>query len=243
MMGGVQDAARREKLVIASKITGGRNVTPTNIRRACEGSLRRLGTDYLDGARPKPRTTPLCRHPIIPPCTQPACSLMELWHAPTLRPTVYLLHWPARYTPQVRLPGALPPAACGTHTQNPTAAGQAEALVFTDAECYGGLGQVLGAHGAVPRGGHAGRPTGGRACSTTWRRRPRPTTRKPPASWTSRRPWVRAQPPAPADPCARCPPSKRPQFWPVCTLCADMAGHPRCRTLSPPPFFNITLKP
>eukprot|EP00873_Tetraselmis_striata_P024668 jgi/Tetstr1/444932/TSEL_032750.t1 len=56
-----KDAARREKLVIASKITGGRNVTPTNIRRACEGSLRRLGTDYLD---------------------------------------VYLLHWPARYTPQ-----------------------------------------------------------------------------------------------------------------------------------------------
>eukprot|EP00193_Tetraselmis_chui_P019428 CAMPEP_0177794500 /NCGR_PEP_ID=MMETSP0491_2-20121128/25685_1 /TAXON_ID=63592 /ORGANISM="Tetraselmis chuii, Strain PLY429" /LENGTH=468 /DNA_ID=CAMNT_0019317173 /DNA_START=373 /DNA_END=1779 /DNA_ORIENTATION=- len=56
-----KDKSRREKLVIASKITGGNNVTPANIRRDCDGSLRRLGTDYLD---------------------------------------VYLLHWPARYTPQ-----------------------------------------------------------------------------------------------------------------------------------------------
>lgn len=56
-----KEAGRREKLVIATKITGGRNVTPENIRLDCEGSLRRLGTDYID---------------------------------------VYLLHWPARYTPQ-----------------------------------------------------------------------------------------------------------------------------------------------
>lgn len=38
----------RSKVVIASKITGGRNVTPRNIRRDCDGSLKRLGTDYID---------------------------------------------------------------------------------------------------------------------------------------------------------------------------------------------------
>ena len=56
-----KDPSRREKLVIASKITGGKNVTPKNIEADLEGTLKRLGTDYLD---------------------------------------VYLLHWPARYTPQ-----------------------------------------------------------------------------------------------------------------------------------------------
>lgn len=56
-----KDKGRRAKTVIASKITGGANVTPRNIRKDCEGSLRRLGTDHLD---------------------------------------LYLLHWPARYTPQ-----------------------------------------------------------------------------------------------------------------------------------------------
>jgi aryl-alcohol dehydrogenase-like predicted oxidoreductase len=44
----VQDKSRREKLVIATKITGGANVTPKNIIRDCEGSLRRLQTDYID---------------------------------------------------------------------------------------------------------------------------------------------------------------------------------------------------
>lgn len=39
---------KREKVVIASKITGGRNVTPKNIKKDCTGSLKRLGTDYLD---------------------------------------------------------------------------------------------------------------------------------------------------------------------------------------------------
>ena len=38
----------RRKVVIASKITGGRNVTPQNIRRDCDMSLKRLGVDYLD---------------------------------------------------------------------------------------------------------------------------------------------------------------------------------------------------
>jgi len=56
-----QGAGRREKLVIATKITGGANVTPRNIKKDLEGSLSRLGTDYVD---------------------------------------MYLLHWPARYTPQ-----------------------------------------------------------------------------------------------------------------------------------------------
>lgn len=52
---------RRDKVVLASKITGGANVTRDNIISDCDGSLRRLGTDCID---------------------------------------VYLLHWPARYTPQ-----------------------------------------------------------------------------------------------------------------------------------------------
>ena len=56
-----QDRSRREKVVIASKITGGRNVNARNIVADCDGSLKRLGSDYLD---------------------------------------IYLLHWPARYTPQ-----------------------------------------------------------------------------------------------------------------------------------------------
>ena len=38
----------REKVVIATKITGGRNVNPKNIKADCEGSLRRLQTDYID---------------------------------------------------------------------------------------------------------------------------------------------------------------------------------------------------
>jgi len=54
-------SGRRDKLVIASKITGGRNIDKRSIREDCEGSLKRLGLDTLD---------------------------------------VYLLHWPARYTPQ-----------------------------------------------------------------------------------------------------------------------------------------------
>ena len=47
--------------MLTSKISGGDNVNKKNIVADCEGSLKRLGTDYLD---------------------------------------VYLLHWPARYTPQ-----------------------------------------------------------------------------------------------------------------------------------------------
>ena len=35
-------------MVIATKITGGRNVTPKNIIRDCDGSLERLGVDYVD---------------------------------------------------------------------------------------------------------------------------------------------------------------------------------------------------
>jgi len=39
---------KREDVVIATKITGGRNVTPKNIQEDCEGSLKRLQTDYID---------------------------------------------------------------------------------------------------------------------------------------------------------------------------------------------------
>ena len=56
-----KDKGRRQKVVLASKITGGQNVNAKNIKRDLEGTLQRLGTDYLD---------------------------------------VYLLHWPARYSPQ-----------------------------------------------------------------------------------------------------------------------------------------------
>jgi aryl-alcohol dehydrogenase-like predicted oxidoreductase len=38
----------RGNVVISTKITGGRNVTPRNIREDCEGSLKRLQTDYID---------------------------------------------------------------------------------------------------------------------------------------------------------------------------------------------------
>jgi aryl-alcohol dehydrogenase-like predicted oxidoreductase len=38
----------RKDVVIATKITGGRNVNPTNIRKDCDGSLKRLQTDYID---------------------------------------------------------------------------------------------------------------------------------------------------------------------------------------------------
>ena len=40
-----KDKSRRSKLVIATKITGGSNVTPQNIIKDCEGSLKRLQTD------------------------------------------------------------------------------------------------------------------------------------------------------------------------------------------------------
>ena len=55
-----KDKGRRQKVVLASKITGGQNVNAKKQARF-EGTLQRLGTDYLD---------------------------------------VYLLHWPARYSPQ-----------------------------------------------------------------------------------------------------------------------------------------------
>jgi len=54
-------SSRRAETVVATKITGGGNVNARNIAKDCEGSLARLGTDYLD---------------------------------------VYMLHWPARYSPQ-----------------------------------------------------------------------------------------------------------------------------------------------
>ena len=39
---------KREDVVISTKITGGRNITPRNIEADLEGSLKRLGTDYVD---------------------------------------------------------------------------------------------------------------------------------------------------------------------------------------------------
>lgn len=43
-----KDKSRREKMVIATKITGGANVTKKNIVKDLEGSLLRLKTDYVD---------------------------------------------------------------------------------------------------------------------------------------------------------------------------------------------------
>eukprot|EP00804_Cyclotella_cryptica_P024028 CCRYP_007270-RA/>CCRYP_007270-RA protein AED:0.09 eAED:0.09 QI:70/1/1/1/0.62/0.55/9/511/510 len=45
---GLDKGEGRKKVVIASKITGGRNVTPKNIKKDCAGSLQRLRTDYID---------------------------------------------------------------------------------------------------------------------------------------------------------------------------------------------------
>ena len=39
---------KRDEVVLASKLNQDRMVDPSKIREACEGSLRRLGTDYLD---------------------------------------------------------------------------------------------------------------------------------------------------------------------------------------------------
>ena len=38
----------RSDVVIATKITGGTNITPRNIKKDCEESLKRLQTDYVD---------------------------------------------------------------------------------------------------------------------------------------------------------------------------------------------------
>jgi diketogulonate reductase-like aldo/keto reductase len=38
----------RSDVVIATKITGGRNITPNNIRKDCDGSLERLQSEYID---------------------------------------------------------------------------------------------------------------------------------------------------------------------------------------------------
>jgi len=43
-----KDKSRRSKLVIATKITGGLNVNPKNIRADLEDSMKRLQTDYVD---------------------------------------------------------------------------------------------------------------------------------------------------------------------------------------------------
>lgn len=43
-----QSPGRREKVVISTKITGGRNVNRKNLFADVEGSLARLGTDYID---------------------------------------------------------------------------------------------------------------------------------------------------------------------------------------------------
>ena len=44
----VNKGEARNKVVIATKITGGRNITPSNVRKDCDGSLSRLQLDYID---------------------------------------------------------------------------------------------------------------------------------------------------------------------------------------------------
>eukprot|EP00968_Pinguiococcus_pyrenoidosus_P019195 scaffold2042_cov295-Pinguiococcus_pyrenoidosus.AAC.3 len=72
-----QDKTRRDKLCIATKITGGTNIRRQTLIQDLEGSLRRLQTSYAD---------------------------------------VYLLHWPARYTPQSNWGQSL---AYDTNLENP----------------------------------------------------------------------------------------------------------------------------
>ena len=43
-----KDRSRREKIVIATKITGGLNVNAQNIREDLDASLKRLQSDYVD---------------------------------------------------------------------------------------------------------------------------------------------------------------------------------------------------
>lgn len=43
-----QSPGRRQKVVISTKITGGRNINRKNLFSSVEGSLARLGTDYID---------------------------------------------------------------------------------------------------------------------------------------------------------------------------------------------------
>mmetsp|Transcript_20003 Transcript_20003/g.60572 ORF Transcript_20003/g.60572 Transcript_20003/m.60572 type:complete len:375 (-) Transcript_20003:1074-2198(-) len=43
-----QDKSRREKLCVATKITGGRNINRQNLINDLDGSLKRLGTDHVD---------------------------------------------------------------------------------------------------------------------------------------------------------------------------------------------------
>jgi len=43
-----KDPSRREKVILATKITGGSNVTKKNIKKDLEGSLERFGVDYVD---------------------------------------------------------------------------------------------------------------------------------------------------------------------------------------------------
>ncbi len=43
-----QSQGRRSKIVIATKITGGTRITKKGIIEACDGSLKRLNTDYID---------------------------------------------------------------------------------------------------------------------------------------------------------------------------------------------------
>eukprot|EP00571_Detonula_confervacea_P010770 CAMPEP_0172297266 /NCGR_PEP_ID=MMETSP1058-20130122/353_1 /TAXON_ID=83371 /ORGANISM="Detonula confervacea, Strain CCMP 353" /LENGTH=498 /DNA_ID=CAMNT_0013006395 /DNA_START=131 /DNA_END=1630 /DNA_ORIENTATION=+ len=45
---GLDKGESRKKVVIATKIGGGRNITPKNIKKNCDESLKRLGTDYID---------------------------------------------------------------------------------------------------------------------------------------------------------------------------------------------------
>jgi|TARA_B110000971_G_scaffold1696_1_gene1868 hypothetical protein len=43
-----KDQSRRDKVVLATKITGGANVTKKNIKKDLEGSLLRFGVDHID---------------------------------------------------------------------------------------------------------------------------------------------------------------------------------------------------
>ena len=82
---------RRSKLVIASKITGGANVTPRNLQKDLEGSLKRLGN-------PNPSPSP---SPSASPSPNPSPS-------PSSRPNRN-----PNAKPRHRLPRRLPAALAG----------------------------------------------------------------------------------------------------------------------------------
>jgi len=81
----------RDKVIIATKITGGRNINAQNIIKDCEGSLKRLNTDYIDVYQ-------VCSFEVASPI-----KYLFVLEQDAKRFQMFFcvkLHWPQRYSPQ-----------------------------------------------------------------------------------------------------------------------------------------------